>query len=42
MYHVISSCDPFRGKIDAQILTSQSVDVATNRYAIGVLKDGNY
>ena len=37
--HVTSSCYN-RGMMDKQILTSKSVDMATNRYAIAVLKDG--
>lgn len=43
---MLASCDLFvyhvipRGKIDTQTLTSQSVDVAANRYAVAVLKDG--
>ena len=28
--------------MDRQILTSKSVDMTTSRYAIGILKDGNY
>ena len=31
-----------RGMMDKHILMSKSVDVATNRYAIAILKDGNY